>query len=391
MIDLGSPLIADQGLCILESPDRFKHLFLLGSTGTGKTIFFLNLIKQEINNGIIILDPKGDLAELSASLVDKDRLIYVDKKHPLSLNPLSRKYLSKTENANELTQIINASAQEYNPDQFGVSVKMGRILRNAIQVIEDDIDLKYLSNFLDSSAIRSSYFKEQLRPLFWKEFDKSGMQSQQTRMSAERITDRLSLLFEDENLKPFTSGENEFNIPKIVEEKKVVIFNLSNFDDEATAFVGCLVANQIKSYYQHQASRKSSPLFFFCDEFQMFITKNFDRFLTQARSFNISCSFSGHDLKLVDKKLASLVLASHTVVCLGCGVDDSEIVSKRIGVNQSEIMNLKEHEAYLAIGKNPHKIMCFPPPDIEPYYPPEIPEELEVNFLRDQWIFFDVV
>ena len=391
MIELGLPLTVSQGYPFCDRIDLYKHLFLLGSTGTGKTTYFLNLLNQVSDSGIIILDPKGDLAELSASLVDKNRLIYVDKNNPISLNPLSRKYLSKTENANELTQIVNASASEYNPDQFGVSVKMERILRNALNAMDSDIDLEYLSSFLDSSAFRSKHFKDQLRPLFWKEFEGSGVKNQQTRMSAERVTDRLSLLFEDENLKPFTSGENDFDIPKIVEDKKMVVFNLSNFDDEATAFIGCLVSNQVKSYYQHQASKKSPPLFFLCDEFQMFITKNFDRFLTQARSFNISCSFSGHDLKLVDKKLASLVLASHTIVCLGCGVDDSEIISKRIGVNQSEIMNLKKYEAYLAIGKNPHKIMCFPPPNIKPYSPPEIPEELEVNFLRNQWIFFDVL
>ena len=385
LIDLGIPLQASDGLPVIESADRFKHLFVLGSTGSGKTTFFLNLIKEEIGNALIVLDPNGDLAERVAGLAPKDRLVYVNKNHPISLNPLGRDYLNRSENANELIEVVNSAVMALTDDQqMPITVLMAKIIRNAVRVFSDEqMNIEYLGQFLEYKAERMK-----VSDRYWQEFDITprGQRNEQAE-SAKRISARLSLFYEDENLVPFIRGKYEFNIPEIVANKRIVVFNLKGFDDESTAFIGGLVSNAVKSYYLHQATKRSEPLYFYCDEYHLFINKLFTRFLAEARKYNISMNFAGHSLKQVDRKLASMMLSSCFVkVALTCGAEDAELLAKELNINPSEIQKLKPYEAYIGIGKKSHKVLMFPEEKTAEYKrEPEVKEE-KLDFLGDEWM-----
>jgi energy-coupling factor transporter ATP-binding protein EcfA2 len=76
--------------------DTRAHLHVLGSTGSGKTTFLCHLILADIHagRGVVVIDPKGDLA---ADLLDRlprsvaDRLVLIDPDQPggATLNPLA--------------------------------------------------------------------------------------------------------------------------------------------------------------------------------------------------------------------------------------------------------------------------------------------------------------
>jgi DNA helicase HerA-like ATPase len=387
LIDLGIPLRASDGLPVIESADRFKHLFVLGSTGSGKTTFFLNLIKEEIGNAMIVLDPNGDLAERVAGLAPKDRLVYVDKDHSISLNPLSRNYLNRSKIANELIEVVNSAVMALTDDkQMPITVQMAEIVRNAVRVFSDEqMNIEYLGQFLKYKAER-----EKVPDRYWQNFDITPRgQRNEPAESAKRISARLALFYEDENFVPFVRGKYEFDIPDIIENKRIVVFNLHGFDDECTAFIGGLVSNAVKSYYLHQATKKSKPLYFYCDEYHLFINKLFSRFLAEARKYNISMNFAGHSLKQVDRKLASMILSSCFVkVALTCGAEDAELLAKELNIDIGEIQKLKPYEAYIGIGKKSHKVLMFPGVKGDEYRPETEEKAVELDFLGDGWIGF---
>lgn len=376
MISLGIALKAKQELPIIDEKDRFRHLFLLGGTGTGKTTFFLNLIKNELNNALIVLDPNGDLADKVASLIPRERLVHVTKDQPICLNPLTREYLDKSESANELVEVINTAVAVTSPDQMAITVLMGRIIRNAVRIGVTDIeDMAELFDYPEK--------RTRLKDKYWSQFDlkdsKGWYINREQVESAKRISARLSMFYEDKNLKPFIKGRNEFDIPSIIRQKKVIVFSFYGFDDFLTAFLGGLVANQIKSYYLHQATSESEPLYFYVDEYHLFFNQLYQRFIAEARKYNISINMAGHSFKQVTKELATMILSNcYTKVCLGAGAEDAELFARELSIKADEILKLKPFQAILGIGKKPHKILLFPPPKIEPVE--------TYNFLRDGFI-----
>ena len=82
----------------LPVADARQHVHVLGSTGSGKSILMSHLILDDIRNrrGVVLIDPKGDLAlDILDRLPDgaADRLVLIDPDQPsggATFNPLQR-------------------------------------------------------------------------------------------------------------------------------------------------------------------------------------------------------------------------------------------------------------------------------------------------------------
>jgi len=374
MLRLGYALTPGKGIPWIDDSARTRHLLCLGSTGAGKTTFFLNLIKSDIDNGkaVIVLDPSGDLA----SKIPAD--IAVSKYNPLSLNPLRKGY-DYSIIANELIDTVNSAVKSIAPQQMEITVKMKRILTEALKVLEAPT-FEFLIKFLSYYSVREKYFFGKQKPYFWADFDRKGFDAQQARMSADRIADRLVLYHNDQNLKPFITGQNEFDIADITRNKKTVVFDFKGMDDEATRFIGNLITHQLKTYYLAKETFSADPLFVYIDEFHLFITDLFDRFLVETRKHNVGFNFCGHSLKQVSPKLETIMLASNIITAMSVGAYDAQLISKELQIKTSDILDLKRHEAIIGIGKRPHHVRTFPPPSFPP--------KAEVNFWKN--CFFSV-
>ena len=131
----------------LAATDRARHLYVLGGTGTGKSTFLLNLIGQDMRNGegLIVLDPHGDLAEDAASLarrVRPDDLIYSDASDPKGSFRLdiltgtgADSALQRSYAANALIRIFTRVLYAGVPEAFGPMFES--YFRNALMLLMD--------------------------------------------------------------------------------------------------------------------------------------------------------------------------------------------------------------------------------------------------------------
>jgi DNA helicase HerA-like ATPase len=293
---LGITKTNSEGPAWLTYPDElYYHVAIVGQSGFGKSTFLLNVIRK-IPDAKIILDPAGAISEKCLALFPD--ALYVTKKSPISLNPLTRDYLHISEIAEELVDVVNVSIQA-TTDNFKVSSKMGRILSHALEVMDrSHLDIEFLSDFLDSEQTRKDFFEKRTTPKYWREYDFKGMRREQTRMSGERISDRFSAFIKNPYMLRFISGKNELDLPKISEQGRTVIFNFQGFTPNLIAFIGQLVANQVRSYWTHQATEHSKPLFFFVDEYHQFLSEVYKNFLAEARKKNIGLIMAGHNFRL---------------------------------------------------------------------------------------------
>ena len=80
----------------MTDADRRRHLYIIGQTGTGKTVFMKSMLRQDVENGkgVCVIDPHGDFAEFVLSIVPPERaedVIYFDPgdvDFPMGLNML---------------------------------------------------------------------------------------------------------------------------------------------------------------------------------------------------------------------------------------------------------------------------------------------------------------
>lgn len=382
MIELGISLKATEGLPIVEGKDRFRHLYCLGKTQTGKSTFFLNLIEQELENGaIIVLDPAGTFAQAVASFSPRERLAYVDESHPLVINPLDRP-LPKSKIANDFVEVMNNCVTGTTPN-VEATVLMLEIIRNALRVMPDNKrNIEYLADFLNYEHIRNTYREDK----YWKHFDGKDSKGwyiyREKRESAQRVASRLSAFYLDESLRKFTIGKNELDIKRIAEDKKIVCFDFKGMDNDLMIYLGNLVSTAVKSYYMQLKTTDCPPLFFYIDEFHLFVSPAFDNMLAECAKFNISVNLSHHSFEQVNKKTLDIALGNcFTKVVFNCGYTEAERMAKEFQKKPEDFLNLKRFEAHALIGNDPHHILTFPPPKTEDYTP-----EKTFNFLRDDWI-----
>ncbi len=80
----------------IKEVDRFRHIYIIGKTGVGKSTLIENMIAQDIyaGNGLAFLDPHGASAEKMLDYVPEHRVkdvIYLapfDTAYPVSFNVL---------------------------------------------------------------------------------------------------------------------------------------------------------------------------------------------------------------------------------------------------------------------------------------------------------------
>ena len=61
---------------IKDGPDRLRHMYMIGKTGSGKTSLFLSMIVQDIlkGNGVGVIDPHGDLIKDILKYIPEERI-----------------------------------------------------------------------------------------------------------------------------------------------------------------------------------------------------------------------------------------------------------------------------------------------------------------------------
>lgn len=380
-LELGKRRKQGEGSALIDSWEN--NFYIVGGTRSGKTTFMIYLAYWQMpDHALIVLDPHGELAPKVATLADKDRLVYVDIKNPLVINPLKRNY-NLTDIAEEYAGAINASAKVNAPQQVEVTVKMARILLNALEVFEQEhFSNSYLIDFLDNWKTRQEHFSKVVKTDYWRKYDDKGQEGRELRMSGSRITDRLSLFEKNEYVRAFLEGDDEFDVEDIVKNKKIVCFNLEHIPSKARHYIGNLITYAIKTYI-NQADLSAPRLGVYVDEFHSFINETFDDSLVSClkRGVNFVLAHQNHSQVLpstVDIALGN----SQVIIALDVGdTEAKKMLYKYPELKKDDLINIEQYHAYLSINKTPHYVETYYK-KIKSYSPPEKPKE-RVNFFRN--------
>ncbi|HRN71449.1 MAG TPA: ATP-binding protein, partial [Candidatus Woesebacteria bacterium] len=291
----------------LEHGDRQRHMYVVGQTGTGKSTFLENLALQDMlmGNGFAFIDPHGDTAEKLLSMVPKERtedVIYFcpsDTDYPLGLN------VFEAENEDQrdfvVQEMINMLEKLYDPNNQGiVGPRYHHIFRNAALAIMSDpnggsfIDIPKL--FVDKEFLNKKleHVTDKNVLDFWlKEFPNS-MRSNDGGEVVSWFVSKFGAFMSNSMMRNIIGQiESSFNLRDIMDNKKILIVNLSKgrTGELNSKLLGMIFVMKFQAAAMSRASIPEDERVDFClyvDEFQNFSTDSFATIMSEARKYRLN-------------------------------------------------------------------------------------------------------
>lgn len=332
----------------LDDDDRRRHMYIIGQTGMGKSVFLENIAFQDMcdGRGFAFIDPHGDAVEALLKRVPEERIddvIYFDPadiEHPVGMNMFE--FTSEDQKDFIVQEGISMLQSLFDPNNQGFFGPRGQhMFRNAALLLMSDphgatfIDIPQC--FTDPEFVKSKlkYVTDKAVYDYWtKEFPAS----QKSNDAGEVITWFAS------KWGPFLSNtimrnilgqtKSGFNIREIMDNKKIFLVNLSKgrLGDINANLLGMIF---VMKFQQAAMSRQDIPedqrqdFCLYVDEFQNFATESFESILSEARKYRLNLIVANQFMtQLTDKIREALLGNVGTIICGRVGVTDAELMVK---------------------------------------------------------------
>jgi hypothetical protein len=258
--------------------DRMRHMYVIGQTGTGKTVFLKNMIIQDIQNGdgCCFIDPHGsDILDILANIPPeraKD-VVYFDPAYiprPMGLNMLEydRNFPEqKTFVVNELLGIFN---QLFDMKATG-GPGFEQYFRNAALLVMEHpesgntlLDISRVFSDKDYRDYKLSKCKNPLLNQFWANAEKTtGEQGLQN--WTQYVNSKFDIFMSNDIMRPIVAQEKSaFNFREIMDTKKIFLANLSKgrLGDINANLLGLIIVGKISQAAMARVNSNERPDFF---------------------------------------------------------------------------------------------------------------------------------
>ena len=332
----------------LDDKNRRRHMYIIGQTGMGKSVFLENIAFQDMcdGRGFAFIDPHGDAVEALLQRVPEERIddvIYFDPsdiEHPVGMNMFE--FTSDDQKDFIVQEGISMLQSLFDPQNQGFFGPRGQhMFRNAALLLMADpagatfIDIPQC--FTDPEFVKSKlkYVTDKAVYDYWtKEFPAS----QKSNDAGEVITWFASKWgpFIANTIMRNTLGQvkSGFNIREIMDDKKIFLVNLSKgkLGDINSNLLGMIF---VMKFQQAAMSRQDIPederkdFCLYVDEFQNFATDSFESILSEARKYRLNLIVANQFMTQLTEKIREALLGNvGTIVCGRIGVTDAELMVK---------------------------------------------------------------
>ena len=329
----------------LSVSDRRRHLFVLGQTGTGKSTFLKDIIKQDIlaGRGVAYIDPHGDdSAELLRSIPSwraRDVIYFnaSDFDHPIVWNLLASDTLEASDR-DRVASIIVSGFQGIFGSSWGPQLEYvlygclhtllarGNTSILGIERLITDREYRaHVLRFVTDSGVR----------MFWQNFEKQEDQHKEATSSVINKIGRLSLSPTLRNI--FGSAENRIRPRTIMDERKILIVNLAKgaIGEEAARLIG---ASLISQFYSASLTRRDTPeservdFSLVVDEFASFQTTSIANILSESRKYRMNVILANQYLGQLSEEVEQAIFGNPgAVISFRVGEEDAATLAKHFG------------------------------------------------------------
>ncbi len=372
--------------------DRLRHFYTIGQTGTGKTNFMKTMIIQDIQNGegVCMIDPHGsDIQDVLANVPPEryEDVIYFDPANmdrPMALNMLEYDPNFPEQKTFVVNEMFSIFTKLYSGSPESMGPMFEQYFRNATQLVIEDpetgctlLDVSRVLADENFRKLKLSRCKNPIVKQFWEEIAGKAGGEASLQNIVPYITSKFDVFLANDIMRPVVAQEkSSFNFRKIMDEKKILLVNLSKgrLGDINSNLIGLILVGKILMAALSRADSmgKDFPTFYlYIDEFQNITTDSISTILSEARKYKLSLNIAHQYIAQLDEKIKDSVFGNvGSMAVFRVGSDDADYLESQFEpvFDASDIMNIDNYNCYLkmlvsGVPVTPFNLKTFKAPD----------------------------
>lgn len=388
--------------------DKFRHMYVVGKTGTGKSTFLSNLIANDIKNGkgVWLLDPHGELVETVLEHIPPHRTNDVilfdvaDSDFPIGFNLLQCK--DADERIRVVSGVVTTFAKLFAHSRWP---RLEYILRNILLTLVDypNTTLMHILRVLTDRSFREEVLKHCKDTLILKfrrdEYDKRDEKQKQEAMSP--ITNKIGQFLSSTVVRNiFGQPKSKLNLREAMDNKKIVLINLSKgkIGEDNAAMIGSLLVTKFQIDAMSRSDIKAEqrvPFYLYIDEFQNFATDSFATILSEARKYKLSLIMANQYIAQLLETIRDAIFGNiGSIFSFTVGYDDAKVIAAQFKelVTPNDLISLPRFTAYTrmminGVTSDPFsmKTMPLPTPEWSGEQTKKIIEQSRQRYAMTKW------
>ena len=300
----------------LDSGRRLRHVYVLGSTGCGKTNLLSQIVERDVDAKatVAVLDMRGDLIDkiLSsvAGKIDHDRVHLIDLRRPelsLGLNPFQ--YGNDPYSAAlQIHGILRAAADSWGV-QLDETLRCSLIaLSYARKALTDLAELLTNSAFRQSvlSGVDDAYVKE-----FFRRFDALSPDKQSQWVLP--VLNKVSAFLSHPTVRSILAEKRPIDLPAVLDTPGSILLIALGTDrlHSLAGTFGCLAVSAIENCAMKRVDcleSQRNPVHLYLDEFENFQSPAFEKIIAEGRRFRLGLTLSHQNLHQLDSRLRHVIM-----------------------------------------------------------------------------------
>lgn len=357
----------------LRDVDRRRHVYLIGTTGSGKSNLMGNMIVQDIRGGagVAVVDPHGTLIDEIMGSIPQARMhdvVYfdpADTDRPIGLNMLEAHTPGERDAAAQ--EMVAIFMKLFPPEMIGPMFEHN--MRNAMLTLMADeeqpgtiADIPRMFTDKGFQQYKVSKVKDPVVRSFWEQEMAKTSDFHKSEMLGYLIS-KVGRFVENGMMRNIIGQpKSGFNFREIMDRRKILLVNLSKGKiGEINAYLlGLIIVAKLQMAALGRADAPEADrrdFFLYIDEFQNFITDSIATILSEARKYKLNLTMAhqymgqlvqaGHDTKVRDSVLGNV----GTMIAFRIGVEDAEILAKQFAPTFTayDLVNQERFTAYVRL------------------------------------------
>ncbi len=360
----------------IKTEDRFRHFYVIGQTGTGKSSILQSMARQDLREwrGLAVLDPHGDLANDLLPFIPRERADDViifdpsDTARPIGVNILE----AHTEEEKELVTLdaTNIMIKLFWNEIFGPRIQ--DYFKNACLTLMDYPQGGAITDVIalfTNEDFRKDHVNKVKNPIVkaWWEKTYASMGDREKGEIIPYFAAKFSGFITNSVMRNIVGQtKSSFDVSEVMNSGKILMIKLSKgiLGDLNSELLGLILVSKIQiAAMRRQNTEKADrkDFFLYIDEFQNYITPSIESILSEARKYRLGLILAHQYLGQLEKSDAltksnlnlknAIFWNVGTIMSYKIGPEDGEFLAKYYAptFSDQDLMNMDKFKAVMKL------------------------------------------